>query len=427
VEIDETVRELLGEMSLEELGGGGSIDSGAEEELFRRAGQQAAGKLLVERWQEADVGAIVQCEQCRESMKPIGRRKKTLQTVCGAVEINRRVYYCAKCRQTKALLDRRLGVESSGMTPGLMRLVCRTALELPYQQSERLLNDTLGFTPCSAREIERIAKQHGQRIEKSQFEEGPAEPVRKPRRQRKVSYCLAIDGVMIPGLPDAQEHRLNWHDVKVAVMTDRRGIENSIYVAGREDAATFGRRLWHRMESFGLGKENFALIIGDGAPWIWNLAEMHLPEVPHLLDFYHAAEHLYATAELVWGEEKNKENWWRRRLEQLKEGRLTGFFFALKKLVRVHGDSESNNSPKRLLQYFTDNRTRLRYQWAAQNNLPIGSGSVESAARHIVQQRLKQSGMRWSDPGAQSILNLRTVHRNGEFEQYSEDYAVSGF
>jgi uncharacterized protein UPF0236 len=427
VEIDETVRELVGEMSLEELGGGGSIDSGAEEELFRRAGQQAAGKLLVERWQEADVGAIVQCEQCRESMKPIGRRKKTLQTVCGAVEINRRVYYCAQCRQTKALLDRRLGVESSGMTPGLMRLVCRTALELPYQQSERLLNDTLGFTPCSAREIERIAKQHGQRIEKSQFEEGPAEPVRKRRRQRKVSYCLAIDGVMIPGLPDAQEHRLNWHDVKVAVMTDRRGIENSIYVAGREDAATFGRRLWHRMESFGLGKENFALIVGDGAPWIWNLAEMHLPGVPHLLDFYHAAEHLYATAELVWGEEKNKENWWRRRLEQLKEGRLTGFFFALKRLVRVHGDSDSNNSPKRLLQYFTDNRTRLRYQWAAQNNLPIGSGSVESAARHIVQQRLKQSGMRWSDPGAQSILNLRTVHRNGEFEQYWEDYAVSGF
>jgi len=199
VEIDETVRELLVEMSLEELGGVGSIDSGAEEELFRRAGQQAAGKLLVERWQGADAGAIVKCEQCRESMKPIGRRKKTLQTVCGALEINRRVYYCAQCRQTKAPLDRRLGVESSGMTPGLMRLVCRTALELPYQQSERLLNDTLGFTPCSAREIERIAKEHGQRIEKSQFEERAAEQSeRQSRPHRKVSYCLAIDGVITP-------------------------------------------------------------------------------------------------------------------------------------------------------------------------------------------------------------------------------------
>ncbi|MGH9915396.1 MAG: hypothetical protein ACRD63_08940, partial [Pyrinomonadaceae bacterium] len=55
-----------------------------------------------------------------------------------------------------------------------------------------------------------------------------------------------------------------------------------------------------------------------------------------------------------------------------------------------------------------------------ESKLPIGSGAVESAARHIVQQRLKQSGMRWSDAGAQSILNLRTLHRNGEFEQYWE-------
>jgi len=313
------------------------------------------------------------------------------------------------------------------MTPGLMRLVCRTALELPYQQSQRLLNDTMGFSPCSAREIERIAKEHGERIEKSQFEAKPVGPTRHAGRQRKATYCLAIDGVMIPGLPDTQEHRLNWHDVKVAVMTDTRGTADSIYVAGREDSATFGKRLWCQMESFGLDIDSFAQIVGDGAPWIWNQAEMHLPGVPQLLDFYHAAEHLYATADLVWGEGKTKENWWHRRLEQLKEGRLREFFFALKRLARAFDDSDSDCSPQRLLQYFTDNRKRLGYKWAAQNNLPIGSGAVESAARHIVQQRLKQSGMRWSAQGAQSILNLRTLHRNGRFEQYWEDFAAAGF
>jgi hypothetical protein len=52
---------------------------------------------------------------------------------------------------------------------------------------------------------------------------------------------------------------------------------------------------------------------------------------------------------------------------------------------------------------------------------------VESGARHIVQQRLKQSGMRWSDPGAQAILNLRTLHRNGDFEQYWANFAAVGF
>lgn len=426
MEIAETVGQLLGEVCLEQVSGVGAIDAGAEEELFRRVGQQAAAELLVKRWQEADDGAIVQCEQCRESMRPLGRRKKTLQTVCGTVEIMRRVYYCLQCQQTRAPLDRRLGVERGGMTPGLMRLVCRSALELPYQQSARLLTDTLGFSPCSAREIERIAKEHGLKVEESKFTDKPASR-KQSRQQRKPTYCLAIDGVMIPGLPDAQEHRLSWHDVKLAVMTETRGIGESIYVAGREEAERFGKRLWSQIERRGLDKDNFVLIVADGAWWIWNLAEMHLPGVPQLLDFYHAAEHLYATAELVWGEGKTKEIWWHRRLEQLKEGRLREFFAALKRLARVFGDSESDYSPTRLLRYFIDNQCRLNYRWAIENNLPIGSGSVESAARHIVQQRLKQSGMRWSDEGAQSILNLRTLHRNGEFEQYWEDFAAAGF
>ena len=81
--------------------------------------------------------------------------------------------------------------------------------------------------------------------------------------------------------------------------------------------------------------------------------------------------------------------------------------------------------PKRLLNYFETNRNRLEYADSLKNNLPIGSGVVESAGRHIVQQRLKQSGMRWSLPGAQAVLNLRTRHRNGQFEQYWENYAAA--
>ena len=97
----------------------------------------------------------------------------------------------------------------------------------------------------------------------------------------------------------------------------------------------------------------------------------------------------------------------------------------MRRLARTHHPADPATSPQRLRQYFQVNRSRLRYRWARDQNLPIGSGTVESAARHIVQQRLKQSGMRWSDPGAQAILNLRTCHRNGDFEQYWENYAAS--
>lgn len=73
---------------------------------------------------------------------------------------------------------------------------------------------------------------------------------------------------------------------------------------------------------------------------------------------------------------------------------------------------------------FSKTTEQLQDRWAIENDLSIGSGPVESAISHIVQQRPKQSGMRWSDPGAQSILNLRTLHENGDSEQYAETTAV---
>jgi len=94
-----------------------------------------------------------------------------------------------------------------------------------------------------------------------------------------------------------------------------------------------------------------------------------------------------------------------------------------KRLARTHNTDDPNISPRRLLQYFEENRSRLIYRWAIDHNLPISSDSVESAARHIVQQQLKLSGMRWSDSGAKSIVNLRNLHGNVVFEQYWEDYA----
>jgi hypothetical protein len=138
-------------------------------------------------------------------------------------------------------LDERLGITNTGITPGLSRVICRSALELPYGQSQQLLSDTLGFEPCSSREIERIANQHGHRIDQMRTEGKltPAAAVNKKDR-----YCMAIDAGMIPGLPNPESHRLDWHDVKLAVVFDPKKIAQSFYVAGREEAEKFGKRLW---------------------------------------------------------------------------------------------------------------------------------------------------------------------------------------
>ncbi len=414
--------DALAELRLDPLNDKEPIDCGAEEELHRRVGQRAAAELLATRWTESDAVVETSCQQCHRKMKSTGRRAKRIRTLCGPVSLERRIYYCSECGQTRVPLDERLGIVDTGITPGLSRVICRSALELPYSQSQQLLSDSLGFEPCSARETERIANEHGRRIEqmRSKGELGPGADRALNKKDR---YCMAIDAGMIPGLPNPDTHRLDWHDVKLAVVFDPKKIAEPFYVAGREDAEKFGKRLWAEMELRRIYPDRFHLILGDGATWIWNLVELHLPGVAQLLDFYHAAEHLYSTASHCWPESKALA-WWQRRLDQLKEGQLIKFFGSLQRLARKYPDDDTDEGPTRLLKYFQSNRARLDYKWAIANNLPIGSGPVESAISHIIQQRLKQSGMRWSDPGAQSILDLRTLHRNGDFEQYWESLAA---
>ena len=350
-------------------------------------------------------------------MRDLGKRSKVFRTLCGPIRLRRRVGYCGSCRVTEASLDERLGADETGITPGLRRVICRVALELAYAPTGALLRDVLGMAPCSSREIERIAKRHG-----TQMEEPVSVTAEGRSRRAKRTYCLAIDGVMVPGLPDREEHRVIWHEVKLAAVFDPRDIEPPFYVAGLEDSEAFGRRLRREFESRGMDGRSLLEVLGDGAPWIWNLVSTHFPEARQLLDFYHAAEHLHATAAALWSEGV-AHTWWHRRLDQLKRGDVGGFFAALKLAARRYKAADPELSPGRLLGYFDENKERLGYAEALRRNLPIGSGAVESAARHIAQQRLKQSGMRWSVPGAQAVLNLRTRHRSGQFEQYWENVA----
>jgi hypothetical protein len=290
---------------------------------------------------------------------------------------------------------------------------------MAYQPTKALLTDTLGFAPCSAREIERVAKTHGAAMEKPL----EAKPSVLGRRGEKFLH-LSMDGTMIPGLADPQEHRLKWHEVKVGIVEDVRGIDAPFYVASTGDAEAFGKQLSEEMQSRGMDGRELAQITADGAPWIWNLADIYYPDATQLLDFYHAAEHLHKTAAALWPKE-TADAWCRERLQQLKAGKLDNFFSELRKVTEERAPNDPAVDPKRLLNYFETNRNRLGYADALKNNRPIGSGTIESTGRHIVQLRLKQSGMRWSLPGAQAVLNLRTRHRSGQFEQYWENFAAA--
>jgi hypothetical protein len=214
-----------------------------------------------------------------------------------------------------------------------------------------------------------------------------------------------------------------WHEVKVGLVAGwgRGRLVAPSYVAARESAERFGPRLlaeaarrgaltvvgWEGARTGpGLAVLRRVVVLGDGAAWIWQLAAEHFGERIEIVDFYHASEHVWGLAHALYGADTPEAaavavGWLQRLREQGAEGLLAT-------LRRVQAPTAAGKEAlRRVRGYFRANRGRMAYPALVAQALPIGSGAVEAAAKHVVQLRLKRPGARWSAAGAQAILTLR--------------------
>ncbi|MEK7215618.1 MAG: hypothetical protein AAB289_08500, partial [Chloroflexota bacterium] len=148
-------------------------------------------------------------------------------------------------------------------------------------------------------------------------------------------------------------------------------------------------------------------VIGDGAHWIWNLAAEHFGERVDIVDFYHASEHLWEVARTVFGAGTPQAQCWAetQRAALLTQG-ADPVSAALEALTMA--SPEGTALLRRERGYFRSNRTRMAYPAFRAQGLPIGSGAVESTAKHLVQLPMKRPGARWSERGAHGVLMVRT-------------------
>jgi hypothetical protein len=214
----------------------------------------------------------------------------------------------------------------------------------------------------------------------------------------------------------------DWHEVRLGLVAgwQEQHLRQPSYVAAREPAAAFARRLgteaarrgalevvhWHPWD--GTPAELRAVVVlGDGAKWIWeHVATLFGTERTEIVDWYHASEHVWTVAKAVHGEDSPAARAWARtaldHLWQRGPQPLLGWFDATQP-----SDARAVAVLKRERGYFSTNALRMQYPSLRQRQLPIGSGAVEASAKHLVQQRMKRAGSRWSDLGARAILDLR--------------------
>ena len=161
------------------------------------------------------------------------------------------------------------------------------------------------------------------------------------------------------------------------------------------------------------------VVLGDGAPWIWNLADELFPGAIQIVDLFHAKGHLWEVAKAIYGAGSDLgEQWAKQRRDELDDGKIDAVLAAL----QVHAGS--NDEARKCLGYLTANRQRLRYPEFRAQGLCTSTGVVEAGCKTAIGTRLKRAGMHWTVSGADAIIALRCCVLSGRFEDFWERRAV---
>lgn len=199
-----------------------------------------------------------------------------------------------------------------------------------------------------------------------------------------------------------------------------RDPDSTTYTGAIETAEEFGKRLYLEAWNRGWSRAAKKVAIGDGAEWIWNLADLHFPGAVQIVDLYHARQHLWELARKLYPNDQPSQKAWTKVHQKrlLDKGKIEKLVTGIRSIASTN--SEVIEKIRLEADYFERNAERMRYPKFRRQHLFIGSGVIEAGCKTVIGSRLKRSGMFWTVRGANAIIALRCCHLNGRFEDYWE-------
>ena len=319
-------------------------------------------------------------------------------------------------------LDEVLQLGAYSWSPATVRQALRLGVEIPsYRRAAEAFGE-LTHLPLSKSALQRLVTDSGQVVVAHQAAEAEA-MVRVPSKEEEVVWRevpepdseimnVSNDGVLI------RLRQEGWKEVKTLAISAVEPRLNPVtgeveahltrhsYRAGLWEAATFANHLWAEASQRGLEKARLVVSVNDGAAWIWAMVWMCFARCVQILDWWHAVQYLWLIAGAAFGEGSAQATAWVEQQKQLlAQSKLRQVLHNVR-LLYPRGQPLPAPVRKAVL-YLFHNRWRMRYREFRQAGCPIGSGTVESACKVVVQQRMKQAGMQWSRSGAQAMLALR--------------------
>ena len=405
---------------------------------MHHAGANALSQLLRFPAPAADQRAIL-CS-CGHRAHYQELRSKPVLTAVGKVEVSRPYYLCPHCHTGQCPADAELDIENTELSPGVRRMQATVGQEVPFdlgRQQMKLLADL----EVTTKGVERTAETIGEHVAARDREE----------IQRAVQLDLPIivgkpvpilyvqmDGTGVPvvkketvgrqgkmeGQPShTREAKLGCVFTQTA--WDQKGFpirdpDSTTYSGAIETAEEFGKRIYVEAWKRGWSRAEKKVVMGDGAEWIWNLADQHFPGAAQIVDLYHARQHLWELArKLVPNDEGSQKAWMKIHQKRLLDkGKIEKLVSTLRSIHS--GNPELAEKTRIEADYFERNADRMRYPKFRRQHLFVGSGVIEAGCKTVIGARLKRSGMFWTVRGANAIIALRCCHLNGRFEDYWE-------
>lgn len=372
---------------------------------------------------------------------------RTVNSHFGEFPLSRLYGYCHQCTQWIHPADAALGLHPRGRNSPRVQEVCAlTALDHPAVYAQEKTRRLTGIN-LDASSIHREARRQGDRAialrevnaEMTQSAKGIARlSAQAPAAAKDSTLVIEIDAWLIrerdqwgetAALRRADEKITRWHWVYTATIfrLDQRATKESgrpvitdrAYVATRLGLEAFRKQLYAEALLRGAAQAKEVLVLGDGAAWIWNIAQDRFKDATHRVDLYHVNSHLWAVAHDLFGQDSAEARAWVAPYISWLKNRKHGardVINDLAQLLETKTDitPEQRENLQRELGYFDDHKDRMAYKQARLSGQPMGSGAIESTCSQY-QSRFKLRGQFWSIEGDEAFLALWTLHHNGRW------------
>ncbi|MBI4289803.1 MAG: ISKra4 family transposase [Chloroflexi bacterium] len=404
----------------------------------RRQAMRVAARAVEERL-NADTsdyaGSTAPCA-CGELARYAGRRSKSFESVLGLLTLQRAYYHCGACGTGFYPRDRTLGLEGGMLSPGVLRMLGMVGAMVSFEEGHELLRELAGVD-VSTKHVERAAEALGREV--AQDERCVVEPPAGSVGVASTLY-LGLDGTGVPMRSSELEGRegkqpdgsSKTREVKLVTVwsaegrdeegTPVRDVGSVSYSAAIESAATrdtdktpseFAQRVEREAQRRGFDRAQRRVVLGDGAPWVWNLANEHFPGAIQIVDRFHAKQKLSEVAKSIYGPESSLgKEWVRQRYHELDAGDIGAVLDDL----RAHAPKD--DEARKCIDYIQRNRERMRYAKFRAEGLCTSTGVVEAGCKVAIGTRCKRAGMHWTVAGADAIIALRCYKLSDRFEDF---------